>query len=266
MDSLFLIISLLAVLFLVLGLIKPKLAFQPSRKRVAIIYPIAIVVSFILFGITTDTPPRSEVASSEVVEESNSQKNNEDSLPEEASDSDSSEEADKNDNPITEGNKNNKEQQGDIEHDYVFYLEYDVPGLTEGQLELPEEAAGYIKDNAIYFSPDGNLEEIKDIAEYVDFKELDKNVKPHLNKMLSISGSVISIEEDEIEGVPYTMIHLLDDDFNSYTAIMYKHAEGIYSDDVVNLYGTPIGKYAFSNVSGGFTNAILIVGAEVEKE
>lgn len=59
MDSVFLILFLLSPVFLIVGLIKPSIFdrfFQetPSRKKLSLIFIGVTILSFILFGITTD--------------------------------------------------------------------------------------------------------------------------------------------------------------------------------------------------------------------
>lgn len=56
MDNVFLAICLLAFLFLILGLVHPKLAFVKRRRWVVVIYPIIMLFSFIGVGVTGDDP------------------------------------------------------------------------------------------------------------------------------------------------------------------------------------------------------------------
>lgn len=55
MDVVFGIILFFAFIFLILGLIKPKLAFMKSRKKVLTVYPIVFIVSFIALGVTAES-------------------------------------------------------------------------------------------------------------------------------------------------------------------------------------------------------------------
>lgn len=65
MDNLFLFICLLSFLFLVLGLANPKIAFVNSRKKVLIIYPIVMIISFIGVGVTGEPAPAGTTAQTE---------------------------------------------------------------------------------------------------------------------------------------------------------------------------------------------------------
>jgi len=73
MDNLFLIIFFVSIVSLVIGLVKPT-AFsrfikgEITRKKIGKIFGIAIVASFVLFAITTDSSKNNEVAQKPVVE------------------------------------------------------------------------------------------------------------------------------------------------------------------------------------------------------
>ncbi len=68
MGVLFSFILFLSILFLILGLIKPKIAFMKSRKKVLLIYPLIFIVSIIGIIATTDsdTPKEASPATAEV--------------------------------------------------------------------------------------------------------------------------------------------------------------------------------------------------------
>lgn len=70
MDVIFSFMLFIVFALLILGLIKPKLAFMKSRKSVLIIYPILLIVSFIGVVTTADLEPSNEkVAASEEQED-----------------------------------------------------------------------------------------------------------------------------------------------------------------------------------------------------
>ena len=60
MDTIFLLLFFISFIALVIGLVKPTvfsrfIKGEIKRKKIAIIFGIATVASFILFGITTDS-------------------------------------------------------------------------------------------------------------------------------------------------------------------------------------------------------------------
>lgn len=72
MDNLFLLLSLVSIIVLVIGLIKPELVVRwgnqekKNRKSVLKVYGLAIIAFFILFSITTPSSNNEEVAESEI--------------------------------------------------------------------------------------------------------------------------------------------------------------------------------------------------------
>lgn len=53
-------VFLFSLIFFILGLIKPKLAFQKSRKKVLQIYPLIMIVSFIVLGIIPEEDKKNQ--------------------------------------------------------------------------------------------------------------------------------------------------------------------------------------------------------------
>jgi len=97
-------------------------------------------------------------------------------------------------------------------------------------------------------------------------KHLNKNAAPYFDKMVSYSGIVISIEETQIDGGQTIAIaHVLDENAQSYEVMIYKETGDILEEDEVQFWGVPIGVTGFENVSGGYTNAIFVLGAHIEK-
>lgn len=77
MDNLFLLLSLVSIIALVIGLIKPELVVRwgnqekKNRKSVLKVYGLAIIAFFILFSITTPSSNNEEVAEAETELEEN---------------------------------------------------------------------------------------------------------------------------------------------------------------------------------------------------
>lgn len=58
---------------------------------------------------------------------------------------------------------------------------------------------------------------------------------------------------------------ICDADENVYEVISLCLYNDVYEDDIISIYGLPIGKTAFDNVSGGTTLAIVVAASYVEK-
>ncbi|MDG0809280.1 hypothetical protein [Cohnella rhizosphaerae] len=100
----------------------------------------------------------------------------------------------------------------------------------------------------------------------ISSKLINKNAAPYLDKMVSFSGVVISIEETQLDADNTLAIaHVLDEDEQSYQVMIYKSTGDILEDDSVQFWGVPIGASGFENVSGGYTNAIFVLGSHIEK-
>lgn len=102
------------------------------------------------------------------------------------------------------------------------------------------------------------------VDDHLTFKELDKNIDRYGKNLIQVSGTVIDIEETELfPDVYVTALHILDEEYNNYYTFYLGELEDIYSDTEVAVYGLPIGKASFENVSGGYTKAILLAGVDV---
>src|SRR3990167_11147909 len=81
MDNLFLLLFFVSFIALIVGLIKPtafsRFIKEITRKKIATIFGIATVVSFILFGITTDTSQNNQVTQQPTTENTEAVADNE---------------------------------------------------------------------------------------------------------------------------------------------------------------------------------------------
>ncbi|GEQ34336.1 hypothetical protein ACEN4K_11620 [Marinilactibacillus psychrotolerans] len=74
MDNLFLFISIVSIIALIVGMIKPDFVLKflekekRNRKYVSLVFGISLLVSFILFGMTVDTTEDEEIAPNQIEE------------------------------------------------------------------------------------------------------------------------------------------------------------------------------------------------------
>lgn len=78
MDNLFLLLFFVSFIALIVGLVKPTVFSRfikgdITRKKIAAIFGIATIVSFVLFGITTDSSKNNQVAQQPAMENTNEQ-------------------------------------------------------------------------------------------------------------------------------------------------------------------------------------------------
>jgi hypothetical protein len=141
--------------------------------------------------------------------------------------------------------------------------------ITENKPELPRETYDFIvqNDKLLPAKTPGDIQKAKGIADKsISAKHLNKNASPYFNKMVTFAGKVINVEESKMDnGETFSLIHILDDNMQSYEILMLKSSGDLLQDDTARFWGVPAGPSAFSNVSGGTTNVQLFVGAHVEK-
>ncbi|GEK31675.1 hypothetical protein KZO01_19840 [Kurthia zopfii] len=151
---------------------------------------------------------------------------------------------------------------------YAKQLSNDLPWLTEDHIELSDDSSSFIKANETLFSSNkkADLNELKKQTDStISAIHLFKSVTPYLSNIVSVKGTVISIEEISEDGPMVTNVDVTDEEGNTYSYISYKKTKDIFDGDVVEFWGTPLGVYSFDNVSGGLTNSIAIFGGQIEK-
>lgn len=171
-------------------------------------------------------------------------------------------------NESTDNNKSkNKEDQPNL-IGYSKLLAQDVPLITNETLQLQKKSYLYIQNNESLFSgkKQSDIAKLKSQEDAsITSKHLNKNAIPYLEKIVSFQGEVISVEENTDRDEPFSYVHVYDEAGQSYSYLTYQTTGDILEGDWVQFWGTPLGKYSFENVSGGFTNAIVIFGGTIEK-
>ncbi|GAA0386651.1 hypothetical protein [Paenibacillus motobuensis] len=143
-----------------------------------------------------------------------------------------------------------------------------VPELIEGG-QLNEKTYNYLVDHSELFP--AVTAKTKKTAESeadasITTKHLFKNINPYLDKMVTISGYVIDIEEEEADYGTIADIHIMDEYGNSVVGIYLSSTGDILEDDYVTMTGVPTEIYSFDNISGGVTNAVFFTVSTIEKE
>lgn len=144
-----------------------------------------------------------------------------------------------------------------------------IPKLTGGKLDLSDAVYTFMKANYKLF-PAHTADEIKKVKAMADntvgAKLLNKNAAPYANKVLTFAGEIVSVEEVPVESETVSVLHVVDDDGQSYQMLMYKATGDVFEKDRVRFWGVPVGGSSFDNVSGGATNVQVFIGAHVEKQ
>lgn len=144
-----------------------------------------------------------------------------------------------------------------------------IKSLTDNSVEVSQESYDYIVKNHTLF-PANSKDEIAEAKKKTDssisYKHLNKNAQPYYKKITTFQGTVVSVEENPLDdGTTISLVHVMDDDFNSYQVILYKSTGDILEEDTVRFWGVPVGASSFENVSGGTTNVQNFLGSHIEK-
>jgi hypothetical protein len=173
--------------------------------------------------------------------------------------------------PVEESNEDSTEVEVSTptEASYAEGFKHDITVITEDSLELSQESYDFIVANHTLLPAmtDADINKAKGLADpAISYKLLNKNAAPYFSKFASFTGSVISVEETQIEsGDTVSLTHVMDDEYNSYQVFMYKGTGDILEEDRVQFWGIPVGVSSFENVSGGITNVQVFFGAHIEK-
>ncbi|WP_462410632.1 hypothetical protein [Neobacillus sp. Marseille-QA0830] len=152
---------------------------------------------------------------------------------------------------------------------YAYGLSQDLPAITEDNLELDQVSYDFIVKNHTLFpakTPEA-VQKAKQMTDSsVNYKLLNKNAAPYFEKVVSFEGTVISVEEQNLDNNEVvSLTHLMDDEGNSYQVIMYNSTGDLLEEDQARFWGLPLGASSFENVSGGTTNVQVFFGSAIEK-
>ncbi|KAB7671675.1 hypothetical protein [Bacillus sp. B1-b2] len=214
-----------------------------------------VIVGFIVIGSSSDPDDTVKTTSAEEPSTVQTEMTEEEKTSSEAEDKQKAEEA-------------NAKAEENAKQRYALMAQLYLPALTDKVVELSDRGFNFIVGNYNLFPAisQEDIDKAKSITDTtISSKHLNKNVDPYLETMTTFEGSVVSIEESTQDDETITIIHLIDDDFQSYQLLLFKSAGEVFEDDVVRFWGLPVGASSFENVSGGTTNVQVFLGSHVEK-
>lgn len=102
----------------------------------------------------------------------------------------------------------------------------------------------------------------------LDYKHISKNESLYGNKMMILpTATVVQIQEEDLgNSVILTDINMVDNDGHQYYVLYRGTLKDIFEDDVVEVFGLPLGNSSFTNTDGGETLVVVIAGANVTKQ
>lgn len=132
---------------------------------------------------------------------------------------------------------------------------------------LTEKAKEMLKQNESLFL-DNSIDGCEENTDYtIEYKALDKNIDKYGDKLLYLSEAmVIQIEEAAVdEETTVTDMLICDAEENYYDIISLCGYDDIYKGDVISIYGLPLAKSGFENISGGTTLVVVVAASHIEK-
>ena len=159
-----------------------------------------------------------------------------------------------------------EEESYDEETAVADYLTELVPEVTDDILEVSDESYNFIVNNPSLFPANSSksVAKVKKIEDKsITIRHLNKSVAPYYSKVVSFTGSVVSVEESDDGDL--SLVHIISDNGDSFQMILFDTTGEILEEDYVHIWGIPLGASSFENVSGGTTNVQVIFGSMIEK-
>lgn len=145
-----------------------------------------------------------------------------------------------------------------------------VAHYSEDILSADPKSTEFIKSNYQYFPAlsEDEIQKVKETSQPIDYKQLVKNPAPFNENILSFTGEVVQVFEENIaENIVLSELFIYSEEYdNSFTVFMYKDTGDIVEGDFVKVYGLVTGVYSVEVSTGGFLNSPLFIGSHVEKQ
>lgn len=142
---------------------------------------------------------------------------------------------------------------------YKLIAENDEPPFT-----ISEKSIAFINEHKDFFP--GNSDNKGAISDYVDqditYAHLSKNISKYGDKLISIYGEVVDIEESDDGSLTY--IHIMDYDYNSYTLYYLGSLDDVLEESEVYAYALPLDITKFENMNAQYTEAVVGAACYIE--
>ncbi len=135
---------------------------------------------------------------------------------------------------------------------------------NETPFTISDKASAFINEHKNFFPGSSDIKgAISDfVDEEITYAHLSKNISKYGDKLISIYGEVIDIEESDDATITY--IHILDEDYNNYTLYYLGTLEDIIDNTEVIAYALPLTMTTFENMQAQYTEAVLCAACYVE--
>lgn len=129
---------------------------------------------------------------------------------------------------------------------------------------LPSKSRDLIKQKNDLF-PTTDYKKVEDLIDKdIAYKHISKAKSQYTTTFMKFFGNVLDIDENDVYGTKYTMMHILDKEMNSFMVLYLGTLPKIFEKDDVNVVGIPLGMCSFDNIGGSRTEAVMIAASYVD--
>ncbi|MGF7009843.1 hypothetical protein M2146_000354 [Lachnospiraceae bacterium PF1-22] len=131
---------------------------------------------------------------------------------------------------------------------------------------ISPKAKDFISKNETLFPTTSKEEAINHVDFTIPYKGIAKNQNNFGDKLIAVENAqVIEIYEENIsDDLFFTTINLMDTEGNSYYMYYFGKLEDVYTDEIVNAYGAPMGLSVYETLDGGSNQTLMLAGSYVE--
>lgn len=251
------LLAFLAFILIFVGLVKPSLVLRwgnPEKKtrlKAAGTYALAMVLCFVIGSMTMPSEEASTAKEENKTEESNTEvnKNEESNVAESNIEEESSvEESNTEEYDVTASDI------GAMASSVDAYLR----GVDEGE-PITESSLQFLEEHLDIFMEHNQSSALELVDSSIDYRHLEKNIDEYSGAMYMDYGVIVSIEESD----GLTAIHLLNLETEVSYMILYIGETDFLEEDTLEFIGLPLMNTHFENVSGGYTNAIVMLASNL---
>lgn len=142
-----------------------------------------------------------------------------------------------------------------------------LAGFKETPLKLEKSSSDFIKNNPALFpaTEQTNISKVEGMVDNsIDYKHLEKSINDYTDKIIQVKGTVIDVQEHQIDDKTFTYMHFSTKDRENFQ-IIYLGKVDIFKNDSAVCIGMPVTLNSFSNVSGGTTRSVMVIASTIKK-
>lgn len=142
-----------------------------------------------------------------------------------------------------------------------------LAGFKDSKLKLEKNSSDFITNNPTLFpaTEQTDISKVEGMVDNsIDYKHLEKSINDYTDKIMQVKGTVIDVQEHQIDDKTFTYMHF-DTNSGENFQVIYLGKVDIFKNDSAVCVGMPVAFNSFNNVSGGTTRAIMVIASTVKK-